>query len=343
MQNPITKLQLDVEMLKTCYTNMIRPATVSYVYRKKGDRGIELPRDDGKHIGFVDVISGEIELERIPVYTPHNQLDTVLWLPTKGEDGTIFSANGDLANAFFVSTIPTDKQPIPDPDGPATETIVTKIRGDNKEELILKNESDEEINQYTHEIGVRDESHMMFVHGDNFVKMNKDEIIIDHNGDQVKIDSNQILIKSDNKKIEQRINTTLYKEITTILANIIGAHFYPSGLTTIVSPAGNCFFAPTPSPVSAPALPSGSESNADGVVTKTPDENINDVGVRSGSDLTQTWNLETMSLVIQTPIPVVTPAGPGTIAAGTYPIRLTGTPDTPVIGELNITLPGRDL
>ena len=368
MENPYSQLQYDVEVLKTCVANLLRPATVTYVYRKSGDEGIQSDRDDGSWIGFVDVVSGELELERIPIYTAHNNKDqdSVLWLPTEGEDGNIFSSNGDLAQAFFVSAIPTKNDPIPNPNGPATETIVSKMRGGNKEELILKDASGSEVNQYKHEIGVRSKSFTKIIHGDSIITMDKDEVLIEHNnskvtldgskvfvehsGSEVTLDSSKVLIKKgtfqiivDGSKTRQETSATNYKELTAIVANIIGAHFYPAGLTTLVNAAGNCFFAPTPSPASAPSLPAGVESNSDGVVTKTPDEEIDDVVVRSGSDLSQTWSLENMSLIIQTPIPVVTPAGPGSIVAGTYPIRLTGTPNIPVTGKLNITFPGRDL
>lgn len=201
MSNPITKMQYDIERILTCLSNMIRPATVTYVYRKKGEKGIKSDRDDGSYIGHVDVISGELELERIPVYTMHNEEDTTLWLPTEGEDGNIFSPNDDLALAFFVHTIPTKKQPIPDPDGPATQEINKKFRQGNSEVLLLKNNSDKEVNQYTHEIEVRDDSFTKFIHGDSIVTMNKDEIVIEHKESKITLDKDELFIRHLNSQV----------------------------------------------------------------------------------------------------------------------------------------------
>lgn len=351
----LAQMQYDIEMLKTRVDNMIRPATVTYVYRKKGEDGIETDRDDGKHIGFVDVVSGEIKLERIPVYQQHNESDTTLWLPTEGEDGTIFSAGGDLANAFFTCAIPTKKQNIPAPEGPATKTIKTDYRGGNKEELVL------DVNQYTHEITDGDEAFRKVKLGDSTILFDKDKIEIKRktfkieiNDDKIEVErgshkieltDSKILLQS-NTEIEQRISTTNYKELTNILANIIGAHFFPSGLTTLTCAVGAVMFPPAPSPSGPPALPAGSDPSGSGgnrKATKLPAQQIDDVAVRPGSNLNQTWATESMSLIVVTPIPVVTPAGPGTIAAGTYPIQLTGNPATPVTGKLNLTFPAKGL
>ena len=301
MSKILQQMQYDIEQLKSKVDNMIRPATVTKVY------------DDA--IGFVDVVSGEIKLDKIPVYTAHNEEDVVQWLPTVGEDGTIFSAGGDLANAFFTSTIPTKKQNIEKVgDGNPLKTIGIKLR---------------------------DDSTVRIEHGKNTIDMDEEKINIKHGVHEIEINDNQIILKSPSK-IEQRISPTHYKELTTIVANIIGAHFFNTGFTSLTCAVGAIMFPPAPSPGVAPALPAGS-SLEEGKATKLPAQRTNNVKVLPGSDISQVWSLENMSLVVTTPIPVVTPAGPGTIAAGTYPIQLTGNLSTPITGTLNLEFPAKDL
>ena len=349
MQNLISQLQYELELLKTAVSNMIRPATVTYVYRKKGEEGIKTDRDDGAWIGFVDVRSGDIELQRIPVYQIHNEEDTTLWLPTVGEDGNIFSPSGDLAQAFFISSIPTKMQNIPTPDGPATQTIKTEMRQGNKEELLLKNNSNEEVNQYTHEIGLRDDSFTKFIHGDNTIVMEEGRVFITNGTSEVELEGSVVEVNNgsfkiliDDTKIRQEISTTAYKDLLSFLANIIGAHFYTTGVTTVISPVGPCFFTPAISPASLPSPPAGSSPDANGQVTKIPPQQIDNITIRSDSDL----NFGTIYLIITTPIPVVTPVGPGSIVAGRYPVSLEGTlagSNVPITGELDLTFPAKDL
>lgn len=184
MQNPLSDIWYEIELLKTQLNNLIRPATVTYVYRRLGEAGFQDDRDDGKHIGFVDVVSGKIELWQIPVYTPHNEKDSVLWLPTEGEDGNIFCPSGDLANAFFISTIPTKEQPIPEPTTPSTETIKINLRQGNVIELVLKDDLGSltnEVNQFTFEIEPRLQSFVKIKHGLSSVEITPTGLKVEFN------------------------------------------------------------------------------------------------------------------------------------------------------------------
>ena len=132
----ITEMQLAIETIQTQMANLCRPATVSYVYRKSGEKGIKTDRDPGdKFIGYVDVQSGELEIWRIPVMASHNGADTTLWLPTEGESGYLFSPSGDLAQAFFVTGAPTEQRPLPVPEGQATKSVVRKFRDGQTETI----------------------------------------------------------------------------------------------------------------------------------------------------------------------------------------------------------------
>jgi hypothetical protein len=198
----ITEMQLAIETIQTQMSNLCRPATVSYVYRKSGEKGIKTDRDPGdKFIGYVDVQSGELEIWRIPVMASHNGADTTLWLPTEGESGYLFSPSGDLAQAFFVAGIPTETHPLPIPDGQATQSVVRKVREGNSEQLIIKDDADTVVNQYTLEIEKKDESFTKFVHGDSVITLDGDEVKGEHNDSIVTLDDDMVKTEHNDAEI----------------------------------------------------------------------------------------------------------------------------------------------
>ena len=308
----LAQMQYDIEMLKTRVDNMIRPATVTKIYEKP--------------LGFVDVISGELPLEQIPVYTSHNEKDITQWLPTEGEDGTIFSAGGDLANAFFTSTIPTKKQNIEKiGEGDPLKTIGIKLRKDS--ELILEQ-------------------------GKNRILIKDGELIIQNDQNTFVMDSSGI--KSTVNSLPFRI----WKKITNTFFNILGAKFFPIGTSNLQCAVGPIFFPPEPEP-GGPPVSAGND-----LITEVPAIEIDDVKVlqsltkNKDSNLEMDWDNESMNLGLITltiqPVPtgatpgfnLIAPTGggpvTGTIVLPTN-IRLSGNPNVKVEGQLDLEFQPRPL
>ena len=240
----ITDMQLAIVELQTQMANICRPATVTYVYRKAGEAGIKSDRDNGKHIGFVDVQSGELEIWRVPVLASHNGDDTSLWLPTENESGYLFSPSGDLGQAWFIAGAPTEKKPLPEPEGQATHSVVRQFREGNSEILIIKDSSGKVVNQYTLEIAKKNDSFTKFVHGDSVITLDSDEAKIEHGDSEIVIDSGGTLVKKGTTELEITGSTIKGKVggigrilATSTTVNIGGATF-TNGATNMITPTG---------------------------------------------------------------------------------------------------------
>lgn len=210
MSNVFTDMMYAIQAQATQIANMMRPATVTYTFRKSSDEGFKGDRDDGKSLGYVSVESGELEMWKVPCLVLHTQGDTTLHLPVEGAKGYIFSPGGDLANAFFVQSRATDENVIPPPPGQAPLSIVTEYREGSKEQLIIKDDAGVIVNQYLHEIGVKDKSFTKFKHGEALITMNKDEITIEYPDSKITLDASKILAElgSSDIKIEASKITT---------------------------------------------------------------------------------------------------------------------------------------
>ena len=330
----ITEMQLAIETIQTQMANLCRPATVSYVYRKSGEKGIKTDRDPGdKFIGYVDVQSGELEIWRIPVMAIHNGADTTLWLPTEGESGYLFSPSGDLAQAFFVNGAPTEQRPLPVPEGQATKSVVRKFR-DGQTETV-----DTEQTQYTYQIG-EDGTPTRIINTEKIEdsfgtpkRVIEEDKIEDSFGTPKRIieedkieDIFSTLKRSiDASKIEDKAGTNAVS-LSSILLNLMGAHIYASGTTTFLTSMGPVLFTPAPSPPAAPAPPAGSAPDSEGNATQVPEQTVEDIKITDG-DITFT-------------IPSLTVNVTGT--AGPYPIVATAATVlksiTPDITASDITL-----
>ena len=295
----LAQMQYDIEMLKTRVDNMIRPATVTKVHEKP--------------LGFVDVVSGKVELDQVPVYTTHNEKDITQWLPTEGEDGTIFSAGGDLANAFFTAAIPTKKQNIEKiGEGDPLKTIGIKLRKDS--ELILDQ-------------------------GKNRILIKDGELIIQNDQNTFVMDSSGI--KSTVNSLPFRV----WKKITNAFFNILGAKFFPIGTSNLQCAVGPIFFPPEPEP-GGPPVSAGND-----LITGVPETQIDNIDIRGNSDLQMIWDSEPVQISGLTATFLLTAPPGGGVVTGTITINgllaaISGRTGNRINvglndGELNLTFPPR--
>ena len=112
--------------------------------------------------------------------------------------------------------------------------------------------------------------------------------------------------------------------LSAVAANLVGCNFHPTGLTTLMSPMGPCFFAPAPAPSGAPSPPSGTPTDSSGNVTGSPPQTINNISVNTGS---------TLSFILPS-VPVVGSLGAGSTTPTAISISITA-------GTLNITIPSQ--
>lgn len=306
MSDVISELIMRVSELEKRLANICRIAKVTAVH---------------EDIGKLDVNFEGLPLKKIPFQTMRAGEDQTYWLPSVGELGFLFSPSGDIANAIFVPGIYFK-------DFPAGDSTTQKSK------RIFRDGMEEEIDVDAHS--------QKFTSGDSERFINREKIEDKKGTSAIKINDSETEIKRSTGKIKEVVGTNM-NELTMILMNLIGAHFFPTGITTLQCPVGPVMFAPATSPASAPSAPDGSEPNSEGKVTKTPKSEISGVKIKATSNIDQSLTAQTMTLIVTTPIPVVTPAGPGSIAAGSYPIQLTGTPKSTVTGKVNLEFPARDL
>ena len=114
--------------------------------------------------------------------------------------------------------------------------------------------------------------------------------------------------------IEDQVGTNV-EELTAIVLNLLGAHLFPSGITTFQSPVGPVMFAPGSTPTTAPAAPTGSAPDADGNVTQTPASTISGINIQTVSTLNFTVPA----------IAVTIPGGAGVTVATPVSVATTGT------------------
>lgn len=339
MLDVIEELRQRIGALEERMLNICRMAKVTYVYKKSTDEGLGEHDPGDEYLGYVDLEVEGLPLQKIPFTTYRQGLDKTFWLPSVDEMGILLSPCGDLANAFFTPGFAYNGFPIHVPDGDSTVKAKRVFRDGSVEEIdvashyynlqMIEKETD---NQAIRKADAPNEIKDTYIDKGvvkSEVKLDSEEILIERSEDiaEIKIDGSETKIER-NAGVYKEVVATNMNELSAILMNLIGAHFFPSGITTVQSPVGPCFFAPAPSPASPPSPPSGS-SPSDGKVTKIPASRVNGITVH-GKRLTMSFTLPS--------IPVTTPAGPGT----TTPTPLTLAFNIGS-GELDLTFPAKDL
>ena len=237
---------------------------------------------------LLDVSVRGVPLTAVPYLTMRaGEKGQTYWVPEVGELGMLLSPSGHVGNAVFLPGQNYKDRIAPESD---PNKVIRQFDKDVKEEW-----------------DGNDNAHMLSIGGNATRKTEKAGKIEDKTGTAA-----LTLEQSGAAKLAATEQVKL--ELTAILANLVGAHLFPTGITTLQSPVGPVMFAPAPSPTSPPSPPAGSEPDSDGNVTKTPASTISGVKVKSGSSLRFTLQS----------IPVTTPAGPGATVATVVTISPTG-------------------
>ena len=221
----------------------------------------------------VDIDVKGIKLLGIPYYTQRAGTNgKTYWVPEIGEFGMLHSPGGDVGNAIFLTGI-NFQDSLP----PETDTNVTvrqfkdgiEERYDGNDDTIVLSVGEEVERKASKEGEIKDSA-------------GKAQITIDKTPSAKLETAVNTFIELLSTKVKAQVSPTVYIELAAALANVAGCHFFPTGLTTIVTPVGNGFFAPAPSPASPPPAPSGSSPNDKGEATKVPASETTGVGMKSG-------------------------------------------------------------
>ena len=238
---------------------------------------------------LVDVLVRGVALKDVPYLTMRaGEKGMTYWVPEVGELGMLLSPAGNVGNAVFLPAVNYKDRAAPESD---LNKVLRIFDSDVKEEW----DGNDDI--YTLSVG-----------GDATRKTEKSPAKIED-----KTGTAALTLETTGAKLAASEQVIL--ELTAVLANLVGAHLFPTGMTTLQSPVGPVMFAPSPSPASPPSPPAGSEPDSDGNVTKTPASSISGVKVKSGSSITFTLPS----------IPCTTPSGPGTTTPTPITVSITGT------------------
>ena len=188
----------------------------------------------------VTILFEGLTMEGVPYMTQRAGEDQVYWLPSVGELGVLFAPAGDIANAIFMPSLFFK-------DFPALEKSLTKVK------RIFRDGTTEEIdtnaNSYKLQVVDSNTAFNITADGKTEIKRAAGETVLSVGTTEAEIEATQITLTVG----------TLKEILTAICASIVGANFFPSGLTNLQSPVGPIFFAPTPPPPStAPTPPAGS-------------------------------------------------------------------------------------
>lgn len=324
--DPIAELRQELRDVKRQLSGMHRLAKVTAVDAETARLTVEAEGIQQKNVPFFTMRAGE---------------DQTYWLPSVGEMGYLVAICGIEANSVFLPGIFFNGFPAGDKSLHKAKRI---FRDGTVEEI------DTESSHYQLSVGAEglterlaDTEKVQDSYDDNTIKIDGDETLINRPEGSVKIDADETVItrgknkvKVDNAEILLERALGLIKEavgsnsieLNTILANIVGAHIFPTGITTFQTAMGPVFFAPASSPPSAPAPPA-TAAPVDGKATKVPPSTVQNVGIPKG----------TFIFTIP-PLPV-------TGTAGTVPVVGTtvATPATLQVTATGVTLaiPGKAL
>ena len=291
----LTQMAYEIKQMKTRLANMLQTGKVDAIYADEG---------------LVDVAVDELVLEKIPFFTTRAGADNTYWMPSVGEQGAVLSPSGDMANAMFLPALNYISFPVLEDD----ENLTVREWEDGAKETYDKANHSYQFQIDENTLRKMNQAEIQDKLGDSHIKQNGSETEIKRAEGSIKIDGSETKIERAAGVLKAILGTNQV-ELSAILLNLIGAHLFPTGLTTLQSPVGPVMFAPAASPSSAPSPPAGSAPNEDGEVTKTPPSSISGVKIKATSSI---------SLVLPA-IPVTTSGGAGTTTPGSYNATVTGT------------------
>ena len=303
------QLKYEVQELRTKQENQIRTGTVTAIYADAG---------------LVDVAIEKITRKEMPFFTTRAGADNTYWMPSVGEQGVVLSPSGNLANAMFLPALNSVEKPVVEADA----NLTVRVWEDGAKETYDKATHAYQFQVDSEKRREIDLESIFDTFNGSHIKQDADETEIKRAEGTIKIDGSETKIERATGALKAILGTNQV-ELTMILLNLLGAHIFPTGITTFQSPVGPVMFAPAASPPSAPSPPAASAPNADGEATQTPPSTIQGVSVQSGSSLRFT--------IPSLQVNVATPSGPGT--GTTVPLLVTVSPT----GAVHLQFPARDL
>ena len=306
---PFEQIKYELQELRTKQENLIRTGTVTAIYADAG---------------LVDVAIEKITQKEMPFLTTRAGSDNTYWMPSVGEQGVVLSPSGNLANAMFLPALNSVEKPVVEADA----NLTVRVWEDGAKETYDKANHVYQFQVDPEKRREIDLDAILDTFDTSHIKQDADETEIKRAEGTIKIDGSETKIERATGALKAILGTNQV-ELTMILLNLLGAHVFPTGITTFQSPVGPVMFAPATSPPSAPSPPAESAPNSDGEATQTPPSQVSDVSVQSGSSLRFT--------IPALQVNVATPSGPGT--GTTVPLLVTVSPT----GRVNLEFPARDL
>ena len=304
MNNPFAHLTARIAALETQLQNVLQIAKVTVV-------------DDTTNL--LDLEVRGVPLTGVPFLTTRaGTMGQTYWLPEVGELGMLLSPGGDVANCVFLPAMFYDTVPAPENDANIMRRRFTNVaeekwsHDDNRHVLQLDSNAKRQTDQEPAKIE------------DN---AGQSKVTLDSAGSATIAASPTAKLEIQQSGNAELAATAMAKIVlSAVVANIVGLNIHPTGITTIMSPMGPCFFAPVPAPTSPPSPPAGSAPDSDGNVTQTPPSTITGITVNAGSSLS----------FILPAVPVTTPVGPGATVPTAVSVTITS-------GTFNLTFPSQSL
>ena len=276
---------------------------------------------------LLDVEVRGVMLEKVPWLTqragPNGQ---VYWVPEFNEVGLLLSPAGDVGNSVFLPALFYDTIPAPEADQNIMRRLFTDDADEkwnfNDDEYMLRiggdatrktNKDPAKIEDAAHDSKLTLEEGTAKLEASSAAKVDLDE---SGTAELAASGTAKLVIQATPGMASLEATAMAKLVLNAIVGNLMGAHLFPSGITTLMSPVGPVLFAPAPSPSAPPTPPAGSAPDSEGNVTQTPPSIISGI----------TWQNGTLSFTI--PSLIVTGV------AGTIPV--TGT-TAPLVVSLPIT------
>ena len=222
MSNVLAHLTARVAALESAKANMLQLAKVKEVHDATNLLNVEVRGVLLTNVPFLTMRAG-----------PSGQ---TYWLPELNELGMLLSPGGDVANAVFLPAMFYEGVPAPENDRNIMRRLFT-------------NDADEKWD-------FNDDEHVLRIGEDADRKTNKNPAKIEDRAKESKLTLEEGTAKLEASstaklEIQQSGNAELSATVmgklvlSAIAANLVGANFHPTGLTTLMSAMGPIFFART--------------------------------------------------------------------------------------------------
>ena len=214
---------------------------------------------------LLDVEVRGVMLEKVPWLTQRaGSNGQVYWVPEFNEVGLLLSPSGDVGNSVFLPALFYDTIPAPEMD----QNIMWRLFTDdayerwnfNDDEYLLRiggnatrqtNKDPAKIEDAAHDSKLTLEEGTAKLEASSATHVEVDE---SGTAELAASGTAKLAIQATPGMASLEATAMAKLVLNAIVANLIGANFFPSGLTTLLSPVGPVVFLPSPVPASAPAM-----------------------------------------------------------------------------------------